>query len=417
MVNKIVTCIMGQNCSKFIKMCYESVKDSDIIIFCDGGSNDGTIEYLKSQGFKYDTSGKKRIIFNKFDKYDKKMNGRQRNFYLKYLKEHFSDYWALCIDADEVVEDLSKIKKEINNLPPALYSVKMRHFIGDLGHEDTTQKEHFVPNRLFKIEAANKYPEIEHPVLTPNTQYGYMLYNGTTIWHLAYIPNLWSIKERYEQHKLKSEMHSPQFLDWWYRAHLFGTYPKAEINTFEIPNIILKEFGIDKEELYFKNRGIEVKHFIDAKNWKDFFKCKTAAEWGCGLGPRVYAMNTIGIKAYGWEVSNYAVKNKMHENISQADITKHNQVNKTDLVIAYDLLEHIPYNKLDEAIKNLIKSTKKHILISVPVIGDPNLEADPTHIIKETKDWWRTKFLSFGLEEIQVPEYFLFKEQLMIFKK
>ena len=41
-MDKLIVCIMGQNCEKFIEMCLESVKDADIIIYCDGGSIDKT---------------------------------------------------------------------------------------------------------------------------------------------------------------------------------------------------------------------------------------------------------------------------------------------------------------------------------------------------------------------------------------
>ena len=128
-------------------------------------------------------------------------------------------------------------------------------------------------------------------------------------------------------------------------------------------------------------------------------------------------MNAVGIKAHGWEISQWAVDNAMHPGVKQADITRHSEVNKTELVIAYDLLEHIPYEKLPKAIENLKKSCKKYLLVSVPVLGDPNLEADPTHIIKESKDWWLEQFTSVGFKPIEVPAHFLFRDQLMIFKK
>ena len=155
----------------------------------------------------------------------------------------------MCIDADEVVEDLSKLKEFIQEVPEACYDVHMRHFIQDLGHEDATQPKHYVPQRLFKISAAEEYPEVEHPVLQGMRGPGTV--DRTTIWHLAYVPNIWDIKKRYEGHLLKSNMHTPQFLKNWYWQHLFGQYPKKQFNLVEIPKIILDEFGIDKDELYF----------------------------------------------------------------------------------------------------------------------------------------------------------------------
>lgn len=421
-MNKLTVCIMGQNCKRFIEMCYESVKSADHIVFCDGGSSDGTIEYLKSKGFKWepvpitDKNYNKTLIYQTYNQEIKQMNGRQRNFYLDYLKEKFPNDWALCIDADEVVEDLSKLKQFIQTAKPGIYSPRMRHFIGDLGHEDATRTIHPVINRLFKIDQALGYLEVEHPVLNGENISNEIVMD-TTIWHLAYIPNLWEIKRRYDNHIIKSDIHTPEFLRQWRNAHLFGRYPKTPINVLDIPNIILKNFEVDKDEFYFENRGLETKHFIDASNWKQFFSCNTATEFGCGLGPRVYAMNCVGIRTNGLEISKFAVEHKLHPNIIQCDVSNSFSINQVDLVVAYDLLEHIPYDKLDHVIENLIKSTKKHILLSIPFLGDPNLEADPTHIIKESRDWWIEKFTSKGLKLIQTPDYFQYKNQILIFNR
>jgi len=239
----------------------------------------------------------------------------------------------------------------------------------------------------------------------------------TTLWHLAYTQGIFDIKKKYENHLKKSNMHTPDYLKNWSYAHLFGKYPKTEVKLTDIPEVILKNFNIDKDEFYFKDRLIEVKHFIDSSHWKGFFNPKTAIEFGCGLGPRVLAMNLMGIDTEGIELSKFAVGHSyIPDKIKQGNVL--NKLDKQyDLVIAYDLLEHIDYKDLDKAIENIINSSNQYILISVPVIGDPNLELDKTHKIKENKEWWIKKFLDKGLTQMQVPEYFLFKEQLMIFKK
>lgn len=410
-MSKLVVCIMGQDCQKFIGMCLDSVKDADALVYCDGGSTDETLNIVGEaiRGREGD------IIENEYDQEDKKMNGKQRNFYLDYLKENYPNDWCLCLDADEIVEDLSKIKDFINKevVKKGLYSVKMRHLIGDLSHEDSTVPEHFVLNRLFKISEADKYPEVEHPVLQ-GLQMGTT--SCTTIWHLAYIPNMGDIKKRYDSHMKKSNMHSPEFLKWWYHAHLFGTYPKTQFNPSELPKQLLDEFNINKDELYFENRNLELKHFIDAIHWRDFFKPKHAMEFGCGKGPRVLAMNQIGLPSRGIELSQYAVDNKLHPLVEQGDILNYSGEKQFDLTIAYDLFEHIPYEEINKAIETFINASNIHILVSVPVIGDPNLENDPTHIIKETKEWWIKQFTQKGCKQINVPEHFLYKEQLLIFK-
>jgi hypothetical protein len=278
MEQKLVVVIMGQNCEKFLPMCLGSVGDADTIVFCDGGSIDTTLSKLDGRGYymdKYITDKKKLIewgrtvIENKYNQEDPMMNGKQRNFYLKYLKENYPNDWALCLDADEVVEDLDKIKEMIQQHPGGLWSVKMRHFQEDLGHEDATQQTHYVLNRLFKISDADKYPEVEHPVLQGIVA-GQT--DCTTIWHLAHITHCFNIKNRYEKNMKHSNIHSPEFLDWWKDSHMFGTYPSKQVNPTEIPDIILNYFHIDKDKYYFANRGIEIKHFIDVIKYKEFFK-------------------------------------------------------------------------------------------------------------------------------------------------
>jgi len=409
-MNKLVVVIIGQDCERFLPMCIDSVKGVDKIVYCDGGSKDKSLEIADEMGCE--------IISNKYDKQDKGMNGRQRNFYLNYLKKDCPDCWALCLDADEVVEDINQIKELINRFPQTVLSVKMRHLIGDLGHEDSTVEEHYVLNRLFHIDSADKYPEVEHPVLEGKKGTQYTQTKCTTIWHLAYVPNIWDIKKRYENHMQKSNMHTPEFLKWWYYSHLFGQYPKKQFNPVELPRRILNEFGIEKDEIYFQNRGLETKHFVDAIHWRDYFKPNKVLEVGCGKGPRVFALNNIGVNTIGIELSQWAVDHAMlKEHIIQGDITdKDLNQSIVDLVITYDVLEHLEPTDLDKAIDNLTKISKKYILISVPVIGDPNLENDPTHKIKETKEWWINKFENKGCKHIDTPEHFLFKEQVLIFE-
>jgi len=435
-MEKLIVCVMGAGDSiNFLPMCIQSVETADDLFYLDSGNTDGTSKYLKEKNIK--------TIYRKYDEEDKHWNGKQRNFYLKYLKENYPDDWALCLDADEVVEDLSKIKEFIQTAVPMLYNVKMRHLIQDLSHEDAMTPVHYVPRRLFPISEADFYPEVEHPLLEPlynsdkpenpeainkgnplmvvkkEEKYAFLgATDCTTIWHLAYIPNLWDYKKRYENHLKKSNMHTLEFLKKWYHSHLFGQYPKKEFDPLELPNIILNEFGVDKDEFYFANRGLELKHFLEIIEWGKFFKGDTAILFGCGRGPRVYAMENLGWDTRGVELSEFAVKHKFHDNVVQGNVLDYNEPDGDFyLSIAYDLLEHLDYGDLDMAISTLITFSYKYILISVPVVGDPNLDNDPTHKIHETKEWWIKQFTDKGLKLIKTPDHFLFKEQVIIFEK
>ena len=403
MDNKLVVVIMGPGNENFLDMCRESVKGAEEILYF-------TSNPKRHNGLEEVT------FFNEWDESDKQTNGKSRNVYLKLLKRVYPDDWCLVLDEDEVCEDINKIKEFIQTAEPGLYSPKMRHFIGDLGHEDATNKIHYVPNRLFKISEAMIYPLESHPVLVGKV---IGTTDCTTIWHLGHLPIEYMkyIVKRYNQHNNDSVIHTKQFLKNWRDAHLYGLYPTTRINPVDIPNVILDNFNIDFEELYFRNRKeMKAQHYQDAIDWKKFFKPKEVMMFGCGFGQRVDALNKIGVSAFGIEISKYAVDNSISNWVVEGDISTSIKDGESDLIVAYDVLEHLRYEDLTQAIRNL-KKTKKYILISVPFKGTPNCDADPTHIIKEERGWWINKFIKAGCKVVKTPDHFQFKEQILIFKK
>ena len=247
-MEKIVVCVMGQNCEKFIGMCLESVKDADAIVYCDGRSEDNTIKIVDS----YWNKVKKGIIIqNEYNQEDKTMNGKQRNFYLDYLKKNYKGYWALCLDADEILEDegIEKIRRFIKTIQKEgediLFSPRMRHFIGDLGHEDATQQVHFVPHRFFKIKDDLFYSEVEHSILQSKKDMRSGNLPLFTIWHLREVLGIFGYKKKFLWNTKKSNMHTNQELKMWYYRMIYGDYPKIKIPIYEIPSPIKKEFLLE----------------------------------------------------------------------------------------------------------------------------------------------------------------------------
>jgi len=433
-MEKLVVVIMGQDCEKFIGMCFESVKSADAIVYCDGGSTDNTLKILKQKNFEFVEIGKENnhnllIIKNKYDQKDVRMNGKQRNFYLKYLKENYKGWWALCLDADEVVEDLSKIKFFISVLPKQnhdiLFSVKMRHFIGNLGHEDATQSIHFVPHRLFKVRDDLVYDEVEHPILwlkdkekTKNANV-----QPTVIWHLAYLSGMWDIKKKYKNHLMKSNIHTREFLISWRNAHLFGQYPRKPINPLEIPEIILNNFGIEKEELYWNPRmQIETKHFLMAKQWTSNLPTTAKIlDVGCGVGHYGYVLKSyLGLYEYiGIDKSKWIIENTPYKDLDMRymDITKGIALPDSDydLVLCIDVLEHLEEKDLDKTLQIMSLLGKKFIF-SICYENDPNWPLDPTHKIKESKEWWINKLLKY-FEIKDAPRNWLYSNQILIGEK
>lgn len=430
---KLICVIMGQNCERFIEMCLESVKEADVIVYCDGGSTDNTLDIVNEE-LKGNNSNS--IIENKYNQEDKQMNGIQRNFYLQYLKKNYPNDWVICLDADEVVEDLNKIKEFIQTAEPCVYAIKMRHLIQDLAHEDATTDRHFVPQRLFKISEADYYPLVEHPVLQSKFKESLPIKNEknlitikhiekdnllayigitecTTIWHLAYIPNLWEIKKRYDNHLKKSEMHTPEYLNNWYRQHLFGKYPKKEFNPVELPEVILNHFGINKDELYFQNRQIEFKHILMVQQWNEHFKPDSVLDLGAGRGCYLYFWKWFVEKCYGIEISLWAINMAFTSDIIQGDISNIDYP-KSDLITAVDVLEHLTDDELDKTLKNIVKYGNKFIF-SIPFApNDQNLYLDNTHKQFKTKDEWKELIKSYGINVADAPTNWHFHQQILI---
>ena len=411
MDKKLICIIMGPGNKNFINMCYDSVKTADDVLYF--SSNPQIIkDYLHIKVFD-----------NFWNEKDKATNGKARNVYLKYLKEQYPNDWCLVIDEDEIVENLSDIKEFINNEPFGdVFSVKMRHFIGDLGHEDATTPIHWVPHRLFKISEVLEYPTHSHPILTPKDVNKVKNCAETTIWHLGHLPveYLDYISKRYKQHVNDSIIHNSEFLNHWKMSHLFGAYPTKPINPIELPDQICRRYEIDKDEFYFQSRkNLETKHFLMTRQWLNDFNPKSVLDIGCGFGLFGHAIKNIDpkIKYTGIERSKYVADrwqeptmDLIHDDIKNVIIDK-----KHDLVLFLDLLEHLEYKDIDFVLQNTCK-VGENFIFSIPFIGDPNLEADETHIIKEDKEWWIKKLSKYFIIE-QAPSHWLFSHQFLVGRK
>jgi len=411
-MDKLIVVIMGPGKKHFAEMCLDSVKDADTVLYW--SSNPKNIQSLKGV----------EVFNNHWNENDKATNAKARNLYLDYLKEHYPDDWTLILDEDEILsEDGIKVIKNFISAPSPItcLNVHMRHFIGNIGCEDATLPIHFVPHRLFKISDVKEYPLHSHPILTPNNTSNTGKFMNCTIWHMGHLAVEYMdyILKRYKQHSNDSIIHTQQFLKQWKMSHLLGNYPIKRINPLELPKQICDRYELDKDEFYFNNRGLEVKHFIMTKQWNEYFKNKNVLDIGCGRGPFLYAWTMYNVDGFGFDKSKFAVTNSLSPNANMwvADILDDPMKKQFDLVTVLDILEHLKYEDLDKALKNIYEMSNNDVLFSIPFVGDPNLELDSTHIIKEDKEWWINKLNIHGFKIKSASKDWLFNEQLLIGKK
>lgn len=130
----------------------------------------------------------------------------------------------------------------------------------------------------------------------------------------------------------------------------------------------------------------------------------TVLDYGCAKGFMVYAMRLLGKEAYGVDVSEYAVEN-CHPKVKEFLTVIENAEQLKggwDLIIAKDVLEHIPKNMISSVLAELRRRCKT-IFIAVP-LGDGKryrireYEMDVTHLIREPEEWWLTVIVEAGFK-------------------
>lgn len=121
-----------------------------------------------------------------------------------------------------------------------------------------------------------------------------------------------------------------------------------------------------------------------AEAWKDIFrlgKCNTDSglckvlDVGCGRGQFVTYLRDVGIEAWGFDYSSWAIQNP-YPRCNKGWIRTHDATqtwpygdNAFDLIIALDLFEHLYIDDIDLTIREMFRTTKKYIFLQIATIG------------------------------------------------
>jgi 2-polyprenyl-3-methyl-5-hydroxy-6-metoxy-1,4-benzoquinol methylase len=125
-------------------------------------------------------------------------------------------------------------------------------------------------------------------------------------------------------------------------------------------------------------------------------------DYGCAKGFMVYALRLLGKDAHGVDVSEYAITHchpKVKNYVSIVDEVKEIK-GGWDLIIAKDVLEHIPKENIPNVLSEF-RTRCKQLFVAVP-LGDGNryrireYEMDITHLIREPEEWWLTTIVEAG---------------------
>jgi SAM-dependent methyltransferase len=129
---------------------------------------------------------------------------------------------------------------------------------------------------------------------------------------------------------------------------------------------------------------------------------RTIMDFGCAKGYLVHALRLLGREAYGVDISEYAIGQAPKEinGCVKAIEPQSDDFKYCDLMLAKDILEHIPYDNLEDQLK-VIRKRCQYIFAIIPLAKNnkyiiPAYELDKSHYIREDKEWWIDRFNDAG---------------------
>ncbi len=117
---------------------------------------------------------------------------------------------------------------------------------------------------------------------------------------------------------------------------------------------------------------------------------------GCAKGYLVKHLRSLGIPAWGADVSDYCVRTSDPEvrpylvltDVTRGGLPWSNQY--FDLVVSYDVLEHIPEQELDRAVEEILRVGRRQL--HYITCEEYQIGHDDTHVTIKPLVWWREKY-------------------------
>ena len=130
-------------------------------------------------------------------------------------------------------------------------------------------------------------------------------------------------------------------------------------------------------------------------------------DFGCAKGFTVKALRLLGYKAYGVDVSEYAVSQIEEHTRKWCGVIKPQEPLVCaefgyDWILCKDILEHVPYEHISKQMEVFYRGGK-NLFIIVPIGRNgkyliDSYEQDKSHFIKEDIDWWCNEVVDAGFD-------------------
>lgn len=141
---------------------------------------------------------------------------------------------------------------------------------------------------------------------------------------------------------------------------------------------------------------------------------------GCAYGFIPIYLRDKGVESYGIDLSEFAISQGGKSYLMQGDATNLTQFkNKQfEVVMASELMEHLPEKKIDAAIKEAKRVASKYIVYLIAMKGFASHESDHDHDIShvsvKNRKFWLEKFETFRLKRDLAKERILNSDKFSV---
>ena len=130
-----------------------------------------------------------------------------------------------------------------------------------------------------------------------------------------------------------------------------------------------------------------------ADHIKEEIQPQSVLDAGCAMGMLVECLRDLGIEAFGFDISDYALaqaRDDIKEFLWEGSVTDP-LLRRYDLIVAIEVLEHMPSEMAKQAIENLCAHTDQILFSSTP-----DDFSEPTHINVQPPESWAALFAREG---------------------
>lgn len=140
---------------------------------------------------------------------------------------------------------------------------------------------------------------------------------------------------------------------------------------------------------------------------------KKVFDFGCADGVSIAALRLLGLEGWGCDVSEAAIKRapiQARKYVYVGDVfEKKWKNNYFDIVVSFDVLEHIKPTELERTLEELSRISKRGLLgifVKDELVAKIHRKLNklhPDHLSEHTSDWWIKLFESMGWKWKRLP--------------